>query len=91
MSNKLHYEFIVCQPVPDEHLIDHDWVRAATECLVLVSPPGEPLPLANEKLDPSLHLLVVQKVKLAVCLLGGEDEAMVSIRPAEELAIWSVD
>ena len=79
MSEKLHYELFVGHPVCHKQLAVHDWVWAASENLVLTRPAGEPLPLANEKVDPSLHLLVAQKIKLSVCILGRQDEAMVSI------------
>ena len=79
VSDKLHDELIVGHLVPDEQLAVHDWVWAPTDDFVLVGPTGEPLPLANEKIDPGLHLLEAQEVKLSVRFLRGEDEAVVSI------------
>ena len=92
MAYNLHNELIVGHPVPDEQLAIHEWVWAATDDFVLVDPSGEPLPLTNEKVDPGLHLFEAQEVELSVRFLGGEDEAVVSILSAEELAtIWSFD
>ena len=79
MSEKLHNELLVGQLVHHKKLAVHDWVWTAAGNPVLIRPAGEPLPLANEKVDPSLHLLVAQKIKLSVRSLGGQDEAMVSI------------
>ena len=79
MAEKLHYELLVGQLVHHKKFVLHDWVWAAAGNPVLIRPAGEPLPLANEEVDPSLHLLVAQKVKLSVRSLGGQDEAMVSI------------
>ena len=76
--DKLHYELLAGQLMHHKLLAIHDWVWAAAGNPVLIRPAGETLPLANEKVDPSLHLLVVQKIKLSVRFLGGQDKAMVS-------------
>ena len=79
MSDKFHNELIAGHPVPDEQLVIHDRVWASADNFVLISSLGEPLSLANEEVDPGLHLLIVQKVNLEVRFLGGKDQAMVSV------------
>ena len=69
MSDELHDERIMGDLVFHDKLIVHNLVWVASNFPVLISLTGKLLTLANEKVEPSLHLLVAKEVYFAVALL----------------------